>query len=77
MAVSEWARAHGFAPSVVFALLEGRAKGRRSEAHRAAIALGLKPAVKDGEQAPLLGTRDTNAKIKLSGAINKPKGKAM
>ncbi len=40
--VSSWAQANGFAPSVVYALLAGRTKGRRGEAHRAAVALGLK-----------------------------------
>ena len=40
--VTGWAAANGFAPSVVYALLQGRTKGRRGEAHRAAVALGLK-----------------------------------
>lgn len=40
--VTSWAQANGFAPSVVYALLAGRTKGRRGEAHRAAVALGLK-----------------------------------
>lgn len=42
MAVSGWATENGFSPSVVYALLAGRTKGRRGEAHRAAVALGLK-----------------------------------
>ena len=40
--VTEWAKAHGFRPEAVYALLAGRTVGRRGQAHRAAIALGLK-----------------------------------
>lgn len=40
--VNEWARAHGFTPETVYALLAGRTAGRRGQAHRAAVALGLK-----------------------------------
>lgn len=39
-----WAAEHGFRPQNVYAVLSGRAKGRRGEAHRIAIALGLKSA---------------------------------
>ena len=40
--VAQWAKDHGFSAPVVYALLSGRTRGRRGEAHRAAIALGLK-----------------------------------
>jgi gp16 family phage-associated protein len=40
--VTSWAQENGFEPSVVYALLQGRTKGRRGEAHRAAVALGIK-----------------------------------
>lgn len=40
--VNEWARAHGFPPETVYALLAGRTVGRRGQAHRVAVALGLK-----------------------------------
>lgn len=40
--VAEWAKSHGFAPEVVYALLNGRTRGRRGKAHSAAVALGLK-----------------------------------
>jgi gp16 family phage-associated protein len=40
--IAVWARAHGFAPPVVYALLNGRTRGRRGTAHQAAVALGLK-----------------------------------
>lgn len=39
-----WADAHGFSAQTVYAVLSGRAKGRRGEAHRIAVALGIKAA---------------------------------
>lgn len=43
--VSEWAREHGFGPSLVFEVLEGRVKARRGKGHNIAVLLGMK----DGE----------------------------
>lgn len=40
--VAEWAREHGFDRYTVVGLLRGTLKGERGEAHRAAVALGLK-----------------------------------
>jgi gp16 family phage-associated protein len=40
--IAEWARERGFNPRQVHDVLLGRAKGRRGEAHRIAMALGLK-----------------------------------
>ena len=42
VSVSEWADHHGFRRESVYAVLSGRSKGRRGEAHRIAVALGLK-----------------------------------
>lgn len=42
VSVSDWACAQGLNPAVVYALLSGRVRGRRGQAHRAAVALGLK-----------------------------------
>jgi gp16 family phage-associated protein len=53
LTVTQWAHDHGFPPSVVYALLSGRTRGRRGHAHRAAVALGLKPNV------TLLGANET------------------
>lgn len=39
---SEWARDHGFNRYTVVDLLRGKRIGRRGEAHRAAVALGIK-----------------------------------
>lgn len=41
-AVSDWAAKHGFKPSLVFEVLEGRVKGKRGKGHRIAVLLGLK-----------------------------------
>lgn len=42
ISISEWARAHGFHRMTVVDVLRGQRKGTRGEAHRVAIALGLK-----------------------------------
>lgn len=44
VSVSEWADANGFRRENVYALLAGRTKGRRGQAHQIAAALGLKRA---------------------------------
>jgi gp16 family phage-associated protein len=43
LTVTEWAAARGFKRDQVYAVLNGRAAGRRGASHRIAIALGLKP----------------------------------
>lgn len=50
--VTVWARQHGFAPAVVYALLSGRTCGRRGTAHQAAVALGLKTGIMASEIPP-------------------------
>lgn len=45
ISVAEWARANGFSRVNVHHVLSGKAKCRRGEAHRIAVALGIK----DGE----------------------------
>lgn len=42
IAVAAWAKSHGFKRHTVVDLLSGRRVGRRGEAHRAAVALGMK-----------------------------------
>ncbi len=42
--VADWAKLHGFEAQLVYAVLSGRLAARRGQAHRIAIALGLKPA---------------------------------
>lgn len=53
--ISEWARVHGFKPSVVASLLAGRSHGNWGEAHDAAIALGLRLPPEPHEEHPLAG----------------------
>lgn len=43
--VTEWAKQHGFAPSLVYAVLNGRCKARRGKSHNIAVLLGLKNGV--------------------------------
>lgn len=45
--VRGWARRHGLSPWIVYKVLQGRLAGRRGEAHRAAVLLGLKQGVLD------------------------------
>lgn len=47
VSITEWARSHGYSREVVYALLAGRTRGARGEAHHAAVELGLKPRVVD------------------------------
>ncbi|MEY2689207.1 MAG: hypothetical protein RL375_3405 [Pseudomonadota bacterium] len=42
ISVAEWARTHGFNRMTVVDLLRGTQQGLRGEAHRAAVALGMK-----------------------------------
>ena len=49
LSVAEFARRHGFTrPAVVYQVLSGEKKGRRGEAHRAAVLLGLKQGIVRG-----------------------------
>jgi gp16 family phage-associated protein len=41
--VADWARTHGFNVQITYSVLNGRLRARRGEAHKIAVALGLKP----------------------------------
>ncbi|HVJ39389.1 MAG TPA: DNA-binding protein [Stenotrophomonas sp.] len=45
VSIADFARQHGLNPTTVYHVLDGSHKGRRGEAHRAAVALGLKAAI--------------------------------
>lgn len=45
ISIPAWAQANGFAPSTVKAVLYGHSQGLRGQAHKVAIALGLKSGV--------------------------------
>ncbi|MGD9924332.1 MAG: DNA-binding protein [Variibacter sp.] len=42
VSIAAWARAQGFNTLTVYRVLAGRVKGTRGEAHKIAVALGLK-----------------------------------
>lgn len=42
ISIAEWARARGFNHRTVYRVMSGELKGTRGEAHRIAVALGLK-----------------------------------
>lgn len=41
--IEGWAKAHGYPPRAVYALLNGIDKGQRGRSHEIAVKLGLKP----------------------------------
>lgn len=45
ISVASFAREHGLSQGIVYQVLSGQKKGRRGEAHRAAVLLGLKAGV--------------------------------
>lgn len=47
VSIAEWARARGFNRFTVYRVLSGKVKGTRGEAHKIAVALGLKPEPKN------------------------------
>lgn len=47
--VAQWARDRGLTRQAVFAALNGRTKGRRGDAHKAAVLLGIKDGVIESE----------------------------
>lgn len=61
--VAAWARARGYEPPQVYALLAGRNKGRFGRGHDIAVALGLKPGKQDNV---LLASADKSAYIELA-----------
>ena len=42
MSVTQWSESNDIQPFTVYQLLTGKSKGKRGEAHRAAVLLGLK-----------------------------------
>ncbi|MDD5297544.1 MAG: DNA-binding protein [Rhodocyclaceae bacterium] len=43
--VSKWARDHGLTRQAVFDVINGKTKGKRGNAHKAAVLLGIKDGV--------------------------------
>lgn len=44
--IKEWAKAKGYNPRLVYAVLQGTVQCRRGTSHKIAIELGIKPLVK-------------------------------
>lgn len=42
VAIADWARQHGFNPSLVYQVLKGKHVPMRGESHKIAVALGMK-----------------------------------
>lgn len=42
VAIADWARQHGFNPSLVYQVLKGKHVPVRGESHKIAVALGIK-----------------------------------
>lgn len=47
--ISAWANRNGFSAATTYSLLAGRLRANRGEAHRIAVALGLKPSPNTNE----------------------------
>ncbi|HGM5039139.1 DNA-binding protein [Stenotrophomonas maltophilia] len=45
ISIADFARTHGLKPRAIYVVLRGLNVGRRGEAHRAAVALGMKEGV--------------------------------
>ena len=50
--VTQWARERGLTRQAVFAVLNGKTKGRRGDAHKAAVLLGIKDGVIESDGGP-------------------------
>lgn len=57
--IAEFAREHGLYESTVYQVLTGHKKGRRGEAHRAAVLLGIKA----GTFPPVIHLHDSTPQV--------------
>ncbi|WP_324603359.1 DNA-binding protein [Trinickia symbiotica] len=62
ISVSAWAATHGIPRHVVNGLLSGRLKGRRGQAHNAAVLLGVKEGVVDARAEVLSAPQSSETK---------------
>lgn len=49
--IAQWARERGLTRQSVVALLNGKSKGKRGDAHKAAVLLGIKDGVIDSHES--------------------------
>lgn len=66
LSVPQWSAANGFNTATVKAVLYGHSKAMRGEAHRVAIALGIKPGVVVNPKG-FIPVRRANVKLKTVG----------
>jgi gp16 family phage-associated protein len=62
ISISDWARAQGFEPSLVYTILSGRNRGTRGKSHEIALKLGLKTPLEETTVAGLLARPPADAK---------------
>ena len=81
--VIAWAQQHGFQRQSVYGVLTGRIKGFRGEAHRVAVALGIKASPEGSRtrdpldsDTPFAGAIcEYHAEVSLQGLPNGPTGR--
>ena len=56
--VQEFAREHGIDPATTYQVLAGRKKGKRGEAHKVAVLLGMKDGIITSRSTDLVEAKD-------------------
>lgn len=59
LTVAEWSREHGFPPNAVYRVLSGHSLAMRGNAHKIAVALGVKVVPSNQEQATPTQEKET------------------
>ena len=59
--VQEFAREHGVDPATTYQVLAGRKKGKRGEAHKVAVLLGMKDGIIPSQATHLVEAKDDDS----------------
>ncbi|PAA11296.1 DNA-binding protein [Pseudomonas fragi] len=59
--VQEFAREHGVDPATTYQVLAGRKKGKRGEAHKVAVLLGMKDGIIPSRDTHLVEAKDDDS----------------
>ena len=59
--VQEFAREHGIDPATTYQVLAGRKKGKRGEAHKVAVLLGMKDGIIPSQATHLVEAKDVDS----------------
>ena len=59
--VQEFAREHGVDPATTYQVLAGRKKGKRGEAHKVAVLLGMKDGIIPSQATHLVEVKDDDS----------------